>query len=111
MTISAKSGTANSIYDLREAVSEEEETQSPGAIYSAVDLDIEGKGALLIKSENNNGIHCKDDLDVKNLTLSVTCVDNALKGNDSVTVTGGTITLIATGGDGIKTSATDISDK
>lgn len=111
VTISAKNGTSNAIYDLREAVPEEDDAQSPGAIYSAVDLDIEGKGSLIIKSENNNGIHCKDDLDVKNLTLSVTCVDNALKGNDSVTVTGGTIALIATGGDGIKTSATDISDK
>jgi hypothetical protein len=65
----------------------------------------------VIVSDNNNGIHTKDDLSVKNLTLFVTCADNALKGNDSVTITSGTITLNALSGDGIKTSSTDTSSK
>ena len=38
---------------------------------------------------------------MKNLTLSVTCADNALKGNNSVDVIGGVITLVAKSGDGI----------
>lgn len=38
---------------------------------------------------------------MKNLTLSVTCADNTLKGNDSVDVIGGVITLVAKSGDGI----------
>lgn len=66
---------------------------------------------MIVISENNNGVHTKDDLKVKNLTLSVTCEDNALKGNDSVTVSGGTLTLIAKTGDGIKTTNSDISSK
>ncbi|MGM9643786.1 MAG: carbohydrate-binding domain-containing protein [Eubacteriales bacterium] len=111
VTLTAKKGYENFIYDLRETVAEDDETQHSAAIYSTVDLCIGGKGSLTIESENNNGIHTKDDLEVKNLTLSVTCVDNALKGNDSVTVESGTLTLIATAGDGIKTSNTDISSK
>ena len=72
-------------------------------MYSECDLALQGKGTLKIRSVNNNGVHSKDDLEVKNLALQVECKDNALKGNDGVTVESGTLTLIATLGDGIKT--------
>ncbi|MGM9647377.1 MAG: carbohydrate-binding domain-containing protein [Eubacteriales bacterium] len=111
VSITAKNGYQNYIYDNRAAVAEDDTTQYAAAVYSMVDLEICGKGSLTVVSEQNNGIHTKDDLTVKNLTLSVTCVDNALKGNDSVTVESGTTTLIATAGDGIKTTNTDISSK
>ena len=111
VTLTAKKDYDNFIYDLREAVSEDDETQYSGAIHAECDLDIGGKGSLTVESKNNNGIHTKDDLEIKNLTLTVTCEDNALKGNDSVTVKSGTLKLIASRGDGIKTSNTDVSDK
>lgn len=111
VSITAKSEYQNYIYDTRAAVDEADETVFSGAIHSAVDLEICGKGALTIVSENNNGIHSKDDLQVKNLTLLVACSDNALKGNDSVEITDATTTLIAAAGDGIKTTNTDISEK
>ena len=110
-TLAAKKDTVNTIHDLRETIDDTDETLYKGAIYSAVDLDVEGKGTLSVLSEHNNGIQTKDDLDVKNLTLTVNCQDNALKGNDSVTLTGGNVTLIAKSGDGIKTENSDISDK
>ncbi len=110
VTITAKKGTANYIYDEREAIDENDETLTKGAIHSVVDLQIGGKGTLSVVS-NNNGIHTKDDLDIKNLTLTVVCQDNALKGNDSVTLTGGNVTLIAKTGDGIKTTNSDVSLK
>ena len=106
--ITAKKDTTNYVYDNRSAVSGEDTSAS---IYSVSDLKLKGKGKLVVVSENNNGIHSKDDLEVKNLTLYVTCVDNALKGNDSVTITSGSVTLNATSGDGIKTSSTDVSSK
>ncbi|MBR6214363.1 MAG: carbohydrate-binding domain-containing protein [Candidatus Methanomethylophilaceae archaeon] len=106
VTISAKKGTTNTIYDQRDAVADEDISAS---IYSKCDLKIQGKGKLVIVSTNNNGIHSKDDLSVKNLTLYVTAVDNCLKGNDSVSITSGTITLNATSGDGIKTSNSELS--
>ena len=111
VAIKAKKDTKNYIYDMRNAIDEADDTLLSGAIHSEVDLEIGGKGELMVISENNNGIHSKDDLQVKNLTLLVACIDNSLKGNDSVEIEGGNTTLIASGGDCIKTSNSDISDK
>ena len=109
LTISAKNGTTNTVNDLRDEVTDDSEISS--AIYSTCDMDVQGRGSLTVYSESNNGIHSKDDLSVKNLTLSVDCIDNALKGNDSVTIESGTITLTARQGDGIKTTNTEAKTK
>lgn len=106
VSITAKKNTVNTIYDNRSEVSEDDVSAS---IYSKCDLKLKGNGKLVIVSTYNNGIHSKDDLSVKNLTLYVTAVNNCLKGNDSVKITSGTITLNATSGDGIKTTSTDLS--
>lgn len=111
VSLTAKKDTQNYIYDLREAIDETDGTLYSGAVHSLVDLEVCGKGSLTVLSENNNGIHTKDDLQVKNLNLLVACVDNALKGNDSVELENATTTLIASGGDGIKTTNSGISDK
>ena len=111
VAIKAKKDSKNYIYDTRAAIDQADETLYSGAIHSDVDLEIGGKGALTVVSENNNGIHSKDDLQVKNLTLFVACIDNALKGNDGVEIEGGDTTLIASGGDCIKTSRSDVSEK
>ena len=111
VAIKAKKDTKNYIYDTRAAIDGTDETLYSGAIHSEVDLEIGGKGELSLVSENNNGIHSKDDLQVKNLTLFVACVDNSLKGNDSVEIEGGNTTLIASGGDCVKTVNSDVSEK
>ena len=111
VTVTAKKDTTNFIYDLREAVDSTAEGVYSGAIHAECDMQIGGKGSLTVESKNNNGIHTKDDLEIKNLNLTVTCIDNALKGNDSVTVESGNIVLISRAGDGIKTSNSDVSDK
>ena len=111
VSLQAKKGTENFIYDTRAAISEDDTTSLSGAIHSDVDLELAGKGKLSVVSENNNGIHSKKDLFLKNLSLTVSCKDNALKGNDSVSLDAVTATLIATAGDGIKTTNSDISDK
>ena len=111
VAIKAQKETKNYIYDMRDAIDSADETLRLGAVSSDVDLEIEGKGELTVVSENNNGIHSKDDLKVKNLTLFVTSVDNSLKGNDSVEISSANTTLIASGGDCIKTSQSDVSEK
>ena len=111
VAIKAKKDTKNYIYDMRSAIDSADETLYSGAIHSEVDLEIGGKGELTVVSENNNGIHSKDDLQVKNLTLFVACIDNALKGNDGVEIEGGNTTLIASAGDCIKTTNSDIPEK
>ncbi len=110
VSLSAKKETKNYIYDTRDAIGDDDTLYS-AAVYSKVDLKLCGKGELTVISENNNGIHTKDDLEVKNLTLFVSCVDNALKGNDGVEIESGSTTLIATAGDGIKTKNSDLSKK
>lgn len=104
--ISAKKETENYIYDDRAAADE-----LKSAVYSECDLKLKGAGILRVISASNNGIHTKDDLAVQKLTLYVSAVDNALKGNDGVTVSSGDITLISRLGDGIKTSDTSLSKK
>ncbi len=111
ITLTAKKETENYIYDKRETIDDSDEGKKRSAIHSDVDLQIGGRGSLTVVSDNNNGIHSKDDLEVKNLSLKVICKDNALKGNDSVEIKDGTLILIASKGDGIKTSNSDISEK
>lgn len=111
VSIKAKRDTENFIYDTRPAIDETDESLYSGAIHSASDLEIAGKGSLVVYSENNNGIHSKKDLEVKNLSLIVTAVDNSLKGNDSVEITEANTTLISTGGDCIKTTNSNLSEK
>ena len=111
VAIKASKNTENYIYDMRAAIDKADEAIYSGSIHSEVDLEIGGKGKLTVVSENNNGIHSKDDLQIKNLTLSVACIDNSLKGNDGVEIEGGSTTLIASGGDCIKTENSDISEK
>ena len=111
VTLSAKKATENYIYDLRAAVDTTGDTAVSASVHADCDLDIQGKGSLTVKSTNNNGIHTKNDLNVKNLALQVDCLDNALKGNDSVTIESGNVVLISRQGDGIKTTDSDISSK
>lgn len=111
VSLQAKKDTKNYIYDNRPAIADDDSTSLSSAIYSEVDLEIAGKGTLSVVSENNNGIHSKKDLQVKNLNLAVVCKDNALKGNDSVQLENATATLISTVGDCIKTTNSDISNK
>ena len=107
--ITAKKDTLNYVYDYRMKIDSNDDTLYRASIYSLVDLDLGGKGRLEVYSENNNGIHTKDDLKVKNLSLNVVCMDNALKGNDSVTIESGNVKLVSKAGDGIKTTNSHIN--
>ena len=107
--ISAKSNTINNIIDNRDEVPSESETDVSGALYTTCDLKLKGTGTLNIESKNNNGIHSKDDLEIQKLTLNVNVCDNAIKGNDSVTINSCHLELISKKGDGIKTSNTALN--
>ena len=106
LKITAKKATENTVSDLRTT-----EGSFNSAIYADCDLDLKGKGTLNITSSLNNGIHTKDDLKIKNLTLNVTAPNNAIKGNDSVTIEEANVLAISSSGDAIKTTNSDISSK
>lgn len=108
--ISAKKGSKNYLTDLR--TSDDDTLDGSNAcLYSAIDMDLKGKGSLSITSSYNNGVGTKDDLKIKNLELSVKAPNNAIKGNDSLTIESGTITAISTQGDALKTSNSSLSSK
>lgn len=112
--VKAEEGTYNTVTDARTgdaSALEESEENYDAAIYAACDLKITGKGTLIVSTEYDNGIKTKDDLDVKNVTLKVTATGNALKGNDSITIKSGSLILISTASDGIKTTNSSVSEK
>ena len=107
--ISAKSGTGNTINDNRSAKSVDTTTLGEGAIYAKVDLKLKGRGTLVVNGNYNNGVHTSKDLTIQNLTLKVTGYNNALKGNNSVSITSGEVQAYAKTGNGIKTEESDIT--
>ena len=111
LKIKAADGTTNVVTDARAAKTDESDTTGGAAIYAECDLNLAGSGSLIVKAGYNNGIQSKDDLKIKNLTLTVTAPGNALKGNDSITIESGTLTVVSTAGDGLKTENSDVSSK
>ena len=107
--VCAKKGTENVINDTRSAKTAENDDQGEGAISAKCDLKLKGNGILVINAAYNNGVHTTKDLTIKNLSLKVTACNNALKGNDSVTVESGEVVAISTNGDGVETENTDVS--
>ncbi len=110
--VSAKKGTQNYIYDERANIASDAtttDTYGKGAIFAKCDLKLKGNGALTVVGNHNDGVHTTKDLTIKNLTLSVTAYNNGIKGEDSLTVESGTISVLSTAGDGLKTSHSDLS--
>ena len=109
--ISAKKETINYVKDTRAAYTEDISGQGDGAIYVANgDFKLKGAGTLNITANYYNGIHCKDDVKVQKLTLNIEAINHGIKGNDSVTVTSGNISITC-GGDGLHSDNSDISSK
>ena len=109
--ISAKKNTSNSIIDKRNNKTTDIAEQGEGAVYTKMDLKLKGTGTLVVEGNYNNGIHTTKDLTIQKQVLKVTGYNNALKGNDAVTITSGTIQAYAKTGNGIKTDDSDISSK
>lgn len=113
--IKSEENTYNCIVDARaEADGNSDNSSSENgnaAIYAACDLKLVGKGALSVTGNYNNGIQSKDDISIKNVTIKVNAVNNAIKGNDEVAIESGEIIAISRKGDGIKTSNSSLSTK
>ena len=115
----AKNGTTNTFTDASSRAKTysytndagEAKTDTTGAcIYSKDDLTIKGEGTLIVKANYNNGIHTSNDLKVKNGLITVNAKNNGLKGKGSVEISGGTINITTTEGDGIKSDTEDATD-
>lgn len=113
--IKSEENTYNCIVDARAEADDNPDNSSNengnAAIYAACDLKLVGKGALSVTGNYNNGIQSKDDISIKNVTIKVNAVNNAIKGNDEVAIESGEIIAISRKGDGIKTSNSSLSTK
>lgn len=107
--ISAKKETGNTITDNRSAKTVDTSTLGEGAIYAKTDLKLKGAGKLVVTGNYNNGVHTSKDLTIQKMSLKVIGYNNALKGNNSVTITSGVVQAYAKTGNGIKTEDSDLS--
>lgn len=75
---------------------------SGAAVYGEDDLKFMGPGTLIIEGNINNGIGCKNDVDINGGVLEISAVNHGIKGNESVDIKGGQVS-ISCGNDGLKT--------
>ena len=102
--IELKEGSENLLISGVEGRPFDEANATGAVIYSEDDLDIDGTGKLEIKAYINNGIGCKDDLDINGGEITVSAVNNGIRASESFELKGGKLNITA-GNDGIKTSS------
>ncbi|MBO5897402.1 MAG: carbohydrate-binding domain-containing protein, partial [Clostridia bacterium] len=105
-------GSDNRVNDARETVTDEasDGVTYKAAITSHVSLTVNGEGALTVTGNCRNGISTKKNLRIVSGTLTVDAQNIGLKGNDSVSVCGGELTVRSVG-DCIKTEEIDNTTK
>lgn len=96
--ITLADGTTNNFTDADSYAADDE---ANACVFSKDDLTIKGNGTLNVTGNFNNGIGSKNDLKIKSGNYNIIAENDALKGNDSVTIEDGVFCITA-GGDGIK---------
>lgn len=100
-TITLAEGTSNSLEDLREQTTDEEDDHK-GCIHSKSDLILQGSGTLTLQTQYYNGIVSKGDLTLKEGNLDLEAVQDAIHATGQLTISGGSYRITA-GDDAIHT--------
>ena len=95
-------GTTNSLSDS----SSNSDEKANAALFSKVDLTINGSGTLNVDGKKSNAIKANDTLHITGGTFNVTSVGDAFNVNDELNVTGATMTIDAKE-DGVKVDNDD----
>ena len=95
-------GTTNSLSDS----SSNSDEKANAALFSKVDLTINGSGTLTVDGKKSNAIKANDTLHITGGTFNVTSVGDAFNVNDELNVTGATMTIDAKE-DGVKVDNDD----
>ena len=107
--LKAKKDTTNYIYDTRTTDYSSSDTEGRGAVHvENGDLKVNGQGTLSVISYANSGLHGKDNVTVKNLTMLIKAVNNGIRGNDKVTIEESPTLGIVAGNNGIVTHNSDV---
>lgn len=93
--LTVKEGTTNHIKDGTGYPASAETDGPNAAIYSDDDLTIRGTGSLKVTALYNNGISSKNDIKIKEVTLTVDAYNTGIRGKESVTVSSGKLTIKA----------------
>ena len=95
--------TTNYITDSSNYQFEDTQTDEPNAaLFSKDDMDIAGTGSLVVDANYNDGIACKDDMNINDCTITVTSVDDGIRGKNTLEIKSGTTIIINSGGDCLK---------
>ena len=97
-------------YTIPDEEQDEGEIYPNACIYSCEDLEFDGAGEICIRGNVEKGINTKDDLKIKNGSVTICAADVGIRANDSFRMSGGTVTVIS-GGDGVKTANTETEGK
>ncbi len=102
-------GTENTVTDAAEYVyASADEDEPDAAVFSDVDMIIDGSGSLTVQANYGDGIVSKDALTITGEpVITVNSVDDSIRGKDSLTISGGTFTLTSAEGDGLKSNNDD----
>ena len=95
-------GTTNNLSD---SASNSDE-KADAALFSKVNLTINGKGTLNVDGKKNNGIKANDTLHITGGTYNIIAVGDAFNVNDELNITGTTMTVDAKE-DGVKVDNDD----
>lgn len=103
-----KEGKTVTLSDLRPIAME---SDASSALFANTDIELRGQGSLVVNAQYYNGIGSKDDLLINSLNVTVVARNNGIQGSDSLTIEEATIDVTAVGGDGLKTSNSEVSAK
>lgn len=93
-------GTENRLSSSGEFI-QSDENNVDAAIFSKVDLSMNGSGSLTVLCDSAHGIVSKDDIRITSGTYTVTAAAKGIDGKDSIRIAGGDITVVS-GTDGLQ---------
>ena len=101
--VTVPEGSAASLSDSAAYTLPEGEDEPNACLYSKADLTLNGAGSLTVTGNYRHAVNSKDDLILTCGALTVTAVEDGLRGKDGVGVDAGEISVTC-GGDGIHSS-------
>ena len=96
-------GSAASLSDSAAYTLPEGEDEPNACLYSKADLTLNGAGSLTVTGNYRHAVNSKDDLIITCDALTVTAVEDGLRGKDGVGIDAGEISVTC-GGDGVHSS-------
>ncbi len=104
VTIQLAAGTRNTVTDGAAYTFAAALKEPDAAIFSEEDLNFEGTGSLTVTGKYLDGIASKNDIKIKQGTISVTANDDGIRGKDGIEISGGSVSVITTLSHALKTT-------